>query len=127
MSTKKNDSNEQAQVPTVDSGIVSGKDGVTVANPNPEALEQAAENNPQWKENFPQANAAHAARDEYAQTADERRIQAERAANLEEANREKLNDDPHPTGDSVDPHAKDPALEKHGEEEPELDADKKDA
>lgn len=66
-----------------------------------------------WKQNFPQAAQAGAARDEYQMTADARRIQAERAANLERARQAKVNDEPVPSGEGDNPHENEAELPKH--------------
>lgn len=92
--------------------------GIASGSPDPEAVKELEKANPDWKDNYPQAKEAGASREEYQKTADERRVQAEARANQEEANREKLEGDPQPTGDSIDPNAKTPELEKHGGDEP---------
>lgn len=72
------------------------------------------------KKHFPQAGQANASREAYQQTADERRIAAERAANMdlaaqkasaEDAQRQ---GDPIPTGESDNPHAEEPAVDPEG-------------
>jgi len=92
--------------------------GIVSGTPNQEELKSALEANPDWKDNFPQAKEAQAGRDDYQKTADQLRVEAEKRAVQEEANREKVEGDPQPTGDSVDPHAKEPELEKHSDNEP---------
>lgn len=82
-----------------------------------------------WKQNFPQAAQANAARDAYQQTADERRVQAERAANLDhaaqrEAERQAtVNDEPVPTGEGENPHAQEPVTDPSGEQPAKPDVD----
>jgi hypothetical protein len=68
------------------------------------AAETHAEGSDEWKKQFPQANAAGASRDEYQQSADARRIQAERAANLAAKRDSERNGDPVPTGEGENPH-----------------------
>lgn len=82
-------------------GVSSGK---TVKDASEKAGDFSAENDPNWKQNFPQAAAAGASRDEYQMTADARRIQAERAVNLEKARQAKVNGEPTPSGESDNPH-----------------------
>ncbi len=83
-------------------------------------------NDDSWKQNFPQAAEAGASREEYQQTADQARVQAERAANMEAAAKKErdrqatINDEPVPTGESANPHEGEEASEtpKHGEGDP---------
>lgn len=68
-----------------------------------------------WKNNFPQAAAANATREAYQQTADERRVQAERAALLEAKRKSIVNADPVPSGEGENPHAEEPGVDAEGE------------
>jgi hypothetical protein len=116
------------------------QEGRTKTSSRPPAAEpkqDAAAESPQaqtrtdesWKQNFPQAAAAGASRDEYQQTADQRRVQAERTSNLELAaekeqeRKSEVNGDPIPTGESDNPHDKEPAVDPVGDAEAEPDVD----
>jgi hypothetical protein len=113
---------EQKQPSTIEAGVVSSKDGVTAAVPqDPSAGQDPGKSDQDYQKHFPQAQAANASRESYQQTADERRVQAERAANLEQARQSKINDDPVPTGESKNPHEDEEPIEKHSDNEPPVD------
>jgi hypothetical protein len=64
-----------------------------------------------WKQNFPEAAAQGAARDEYQQTADERRVQAQLAAQKEAQRQAEVENVPVPTGENENPHSEEPAVD----------------
>lgn len=102
MATKDQESREGAVVSDPNQpGVSSGK---TVKEATEKTGPFSAENDQNWKQNFPQAANAGAAREDYQHTADARRIQAERAANMERARQAKVNGEPEPTGESDNPH-----------------------
>ena len=81
-----------------------------------------------WKQNFPQAAEANAGRETYQQTADQVRIQAERAANMElaaqkeEERKHQVEGDPIPTGEGENPHSQEPATDPDGDSEQPLNS-----
>lgn len=82
-----------------------------------------------WKQNFPQAAQANASREAYQQTADEQRVQAERAANMElaaekeEERKATVEGDPIPTGEGENPHSQEPATDPDGDSPAKPDVD----
>lgn len=82
-------------------GVSSGK---TVKDATEKSGDFSAENDQSWKQNFPQAAAQGASREDYQMTADARRIQAERKVNQEKARQAKVNDEPEPSGEGENPH-----------------------
>lgn len=102
-----------------ESGVRSGT-GLSGVNPGDvasggKALDQGAgtKTDDGWRKNFPQADAAGAAREDYQKTADQRRAEAQLAANLERARQAEVEGEPVPTGEGENPHEGEPQVDEN--------------
>lgn len=93
----------------VGEGIVPTNPTTTESTPGSKTDESKGDES--WKQNFPQAAATGTAREDYQKTADERRAQAQLAAQLEQARKAEVEGEPTPSGNEENPHSEEPAVD----------------